>query len=67
VKFISGPESLRALGDAIKAVRLPVVFPLTEPERLVRRALVSCAGGSSPCTLVFYEADNAVRMAFQNR
>jgi transglutaminase-like putative cysteine protease/tetratricopeptide (TPR) repeat protein len=67
VKFLSGGPALRDVGDALKALPSGGAFPITSPEVLVRRGLVTCGGGRAACSLVYYEAGSAAGMSFQEQ
>ncbi len=56
VKFVSGSESLRALGEKpdgkLLALDYRTVFPDASPIKIVRRGTVSCSAKTGDCTLV---------------
>jgi tetratricopeptide (TPR) repeat protein len=54
VQFISGAESLRGAGAALLQARFDFPFPDQEPEKLVRRGILSCSQYTTPnCQFVF--------------
>ena len=46
VEFVDGDESLRSAGEQMREKDFPVRFPDVSSVKIVRRALVSCGGGS---------------------
>ncbi len=58
VKFISGAEELRQAADALTAANYNVSFPDDGPTRLLRRGILVCAGGASPCEFVLFTTDS---------
>jgi hypothetical protein len=50
VKFISGGEGLKEIGDAIRGLKYSQRVPDETPVKILRRARVSCTAGE--CTLV---------------
>jgi tetratricopeptide (TPR) repeat protein len=54
VQFISGADSLKNTENAIRTVKLNFSFPDDGPEKIVRRAILSCSLYTSPsCQLTF--------------
>ena len=58
VKFISGDEKLRAMGEPMRHAKFPVVFPDSTPTRVFRRGVLSCPGQSGDCVFVMLLPDD---------
>jgi tetratricopeptide (TPR) repeat protein len=56
VKFISGGEGLKEVGDAIRGVKYSQRVPDETPVKILRRARVSCTAGE--CTMVLALAED---------
>jgi hypothetical protein len=52
-----------AAAQSLVGVRLPIQAPDAVPFRLVTRGALSCVDGRSPCSLVLYSINDAVRRA----
>ena len=56
VKFASGSEALRPLGDALKAIKPSRIFPDDAPAKILRRGILSCpSSGACAFTLLLPE------------
>jgi len=58
VRFISGDENFRALGEAIRTARFPTMFPDATETRLLRRGILSCSQLTRKCTFVLIPAED---------
>jgi tetratricopeptide (TPR) repeat protein len=64
VQFVSGSDSLAAVGPAIAQAGLKAGLPDAGPEKVVRRARVSCgAHGNAGCELTLLSAEEARKTA----
>jgi tetratricopeptide (TPR) repeat protein len=52
VKFVSGTDGMKELGDALRSVKYSQKVPDETPVKILRRGTVSCSAGASECTLV---------------
>jgi tetratricopeptide (TPR) repeat protein len=57
VKFISGSESLRDAGKAIRSTKFDVLFPDDSPTRIIRRGILACESDSSNCHFLLIPPD----------
>ena len=57
VKFIQGAESLKALGQALKAIKHPLIFPDNSPTKLIRRGALLCLPRPGACTFTMVSPD----------
>ena len=60
VKYISGDESFRSAGDALRAAlagKLNPHVPLNAPVKLVRRGIVFCSATSTACDIALMTPD----------
>ncbi len=57
VKFVSGSEKLRAMGERLRELDYGLVFPDETPTRLVRRGTLSCPAGTGECLFVLVPAE----------
>jgi tetratricopeptide (TPR) repeat protein len=51
-KFIHGSDSLRNVGDALRAVDFGAMFPSASPGKLVRRGTLACTMKAVDCTFI---------------
>lgn len=58
VKFISGSEKLRPLGEKLRTAKYPVEFPDDTPTKLPRRGLLSCSAATNECIFVLLPTDS---------
>ena len=52
VKFLSGGESLKDMGDALKTAKFSQTFPKADPVKILRRGILSCQATSPDCEFV---------------
>jgi hypothetical protein len=52
VKFVSGTDGMKEIGDALRSVKYSQKVPDETPVKILRRGTVSCSAGVSECTLV---------------
>lgn len=50
VKFIKGAESLKGLGQALKAIKFQLIFPDNSPTKVIRRGALLCLPKPGACT-----------------
>ncbi|HKR12404.1 MAG TPA: DUF3857 domain-containing protein [Pyrinomonadaceae bacterium] len=50
VKFIKGAESLKGLGQSLKAIKFQLVFPDNSPTKVIRRGALLCLPKPGACT-----------------
>jgi tetratricopeptide (TPR) repeat protein len=59
VRFISGTEALRPLGDKLRTLNYGELFPNSAPLKIIRRGTLSCSAKSGHCVLILTSADYA--------
>jgi tetratricopeptide (TPR) repeat protein len=52
VKFVSGSEGLKEMGDALRTVKYSQRVPDETPVKILRRGTVSCSASGGECSLV---------------
>ena len=52
VKFISGEEKLKPLGDNLRDMKIDFSFPDNEPTKILRRGVLSCSQSTGECEFV---------------
>jgi Flp pilus assembly protein TadD/transglutaminase-like putative cysteine protease len=57
VRFVSGSDKLRPLGEALRSARYPVLFPDQAPTKVVRRGILSCSAATGECVFVLLLPD----------
>jgi hypothetical protein len=58
VKFVSGEDNMRAMGEALRGLHYSVLFPDDTPTKILRRGVLSCPGTAGDCTLVLMLPDD---------
>ena len=58
VKFISGAEHIRSLGNVLRTLTFKAPLPDDSPVKLVRRGVLVCAGGSFGCDFTLFTVDS---------
>jgi hypothetical protein len=58
VKFISGDEHLRPLGQELVTLNFKAPLPDDAPVKLVRRGVLVCAGTSFGCDFTLFTVDS---------
>jgi hypothetical protein len=59
VKFLSGDETLRAAGEALRTAKYPVEFPDSTEVKVARRGALSCDVAGS-CKYVLYQPEEVI-------
>jgi Flp pilus assembly protein TadD len=52
VKFVSGSESVKDMGDTLRTAKFSQAFPDASSIKVLRRGILSCTSTSSDCTFV---------------
>jgi tetratricopeptide (TPR) repeat protein len=58
VRFISGAEALRPLGETLRTLNYGEMFPSAAPLKIIRRGTLSCSAKRGDCLLILVSADN---------
>jgi len=62
VKFISGAEELKEIGNGLATAKYQVSFPDDRPTRILRQGLMSCSKYTKECTIVLFPMENTPGM-----
>jgi tetratricopeptide (TPR) repeat protein len=63
VKFISGDEHMRSLESAVRSAKFNVVFPDSQPTKLIRRGVLFCGQLGLGCDFTLFPVEKTTRAA----